>query len=215
LVYDLDGTLLETLPDLHLATNLALADRGHPPVTLEAARSAIGDGARILVQRLCPAGSSEEEVDRTLERFHHHYGRVCLQDSTLRDGALDFVRRRAGTDRFQAILTNKPQSPTDRLVDHFGLRQWIFRSQGGDTPFGRKPSPEGLRGLIHLAGASPETTLVIGDGPADLEVARAGGCKCVRLDGGYGNPAQLDALPSDWQVGSFAELESLWPSIEG
>jgi len=185
-------------------------------VALEDVRSAIGDGARVLIERLSPPRASTSEIDEILDLFHGHYLRVCRDHSTLRAGALEFVHRRAQDfpGRFQAILTNKPQAPTDRLVDPSGLLPAIGRTLGGDTPLGKKPDPTGLRDLMRWADADSGQTLVIGDGPADLAVAHAAGVDAVRMDGGYGQTPELDPLPCSWRAGSFQELESLWPRIE-
>jgi|GEM_PF-1314178 len=214
-VYDLDGTLFETIPDLRTAANLALEEQSRPTVSTEAVRQAIGDGARVLIERLCPPGTDHEEVEAILDSFRTHYERVCLQQTTLREGALEFVRRRGTAPwRLQAILTNKPQTPTDLLAGHHGLREWIGRALGGDTEFGRKPDPAGLESLMAWAGADRETTLVVGDGPADLAVAQAAGVDAVRLDGGYGLSSELDRFPCAWRAGSFSELEGLWSRVE-
>lgn len=215
-MYDLDGTLFETLPDLWTAASRSLAERGHPEVTLEQVRAAIGDGARVLIERLAPGGTATPEIDRILDLFRQNYLRVCRDHSTLRAGALEFVQTRGGDlpGRLQAILTNKPQAPTDLLVEHCGLLPSIGRALGGDTVLGRKPDPTGLKDLMHWAGADSSRTLLIGDGPADLAVALAAGVDSVRLDGGYGQSLELDALPCTWRAGSFAQLESLWPQIE-
>jgi phosphoglycolate phosphatase len=216
IVYDLDGTLFETLPDLWTAANLALAERGHRTMTLEEVRAAIGDGARVLIERLCPPGAAMSEIDLVLELFREQYLRVCRDHSTLCAGALEFVRGRATDNpgRFQAILTNKPQRPTDLLVEHSGLIPFVGRTLGGDTSLGRKPDPAGLRALMLWAGAKANQTLLIGDGPADLAVAQAAGVDSVRLDGGYGQSQELDAFPCSWRANSFTFLESLWPQIE-
>ena len=215
IVYDLDGTLLETLPGLHRAANLALADLGFPEASLPATRSAVGDGVRLLLQRLAPDRTGESEIDRLLVRFHEHYRLACLEGTHPRTGAIEFLRNRAAREgRAQAILTNKPQSPTDQLVSRFGLGDWTSLALGGDTPWGRKPDPAGLRHLIEMAGSEPGSTLVVGDGPADLAVAQAAGVPSVRVDGGYGDPRLLDAFPSTWRVADFREFESIWSEIE-
>ena len=215
-VYDLDGTLFETLPDLQAAANLALAERGHPAADQVRMRQAIGDGARSLIHRLLGLDTPQAEVDLVLERFQHHYLRLCCDRSRPREGAVDFLKRRASDfpGRLQAVLSNKPQSPTDRLVRHHGMDAWIGRSIGGDTSWGRKPQTSGLLELMRWAGGDAGRTLVIGDGPADLAVAKAAGVRSVRLDGGYGEKSALDVLPCTWRAGSFAELETLWVWIE-
>ena len=182
---------------------------------LDRTRSAIGDGARSLIQRLLPPATSEQEVDLVLELFHARYREVCTQSSSERTGALEFVQRRSVGSRFvQVVLTNKPQSPTDRLLDHLGFRPAISDALGGDTRWGRKPDPTGLRELMRRSGADPSSTLMIGDGPADLAVAQAAGVRSVRLDGGYGAPELLDLHPCTWRVATFQQLEMLWGAIE-
>jgi phosphoglycolate phosphatase len=216
IVYDLDGTLFDTIPDLLAAANLALADRGYPTADLAQVQKAIGDGARKLIHRLAGLDCPESEIDRIMERFHPHYLRLCCDRSTPREGAIEFLKHRAADfpGRFQAILTNKPQAPTDRLVHHHGMDAWVKRVIGGDTPFGRKPETAGLLELMRWAGAAAERTLIIGDGPADLAVALAAGIRSIRVDGGYGDAAALDALPSTWRADGFPELETRWVWVE-
>lgn len=217
LVYDLDGTLFETLPDLARAVNRALEAHGHPTATEPEVRRAIGDGARVLIARLVPPGSSEEEVDRVWTTFRGIYETLCADTSYLLPGVEPFLEAR-GAERSpprQAILTNKPQTPSDLLAQRFGLDRWLGKVIGGDTALGRKPDPTGLRHLMEWAGAAPEETLMIGDGPADLDVARRAGVRCVLVEGGYGNAAELEGLPFAWKVAGFRELSERWRDIEG
>jgi phosphoglycolate phosphatase len=216
LVYDLDGTLFETLPDLARSVNQALAVHGHATVTEAEVRRAIGDGARILIARLVPAGSSEVEIDRVWSTFREIYETLCADTSFLLPGVERFLEARHAEGNFlrQAILTNKPQAPSDVLAQRFRLDRWIGRVIGGDTSLGRKPDPAGLLSLMQEAQASPLETLMIGDGPADLEVARRAGVRCVLVEGGYGDARELEGLPWSWKVADFLELADLWAEIE-
>lgn len=216
IVFDLDGTLVESLPDLHTAVNLALADFGHPARSLEEVRAAIGDGARLLISRCMPEGSAESDVDRVWGVFRGHYDRVCTDRSTLLNGALEFLQARSSESPRPAlaVLTNKPQRPTDLVLRHFGLDSMIDKAIGGDTPLGRKPDPTGLRSLMTEFGATSATTLMIGDGPADLAVAQAAGVETILLSTGYGKREDLGGLPRLAEVSGFPELESLWIDLE-
>lgn len=216
LVYDLDGTLFETLPDLSRAVNHALVAHGHPAVTQPQVRRAIGDGARVLIARLVRPGSSEAQVDQVWASFRGIYEATCADSSFVLPGVETFLQARSLDFplRRQAILTNKPQSPSDLLARRFGMDRWIGRVIGGDTSWGRKPDPTGIRHLMEWAQALPEETLMIGDGPADLDVACRAQVPCVLVEGGYGNALELEGLPWKWKVANFEQLASLWPQIE-
>ncbi|MBK8801223.1 MAG: HAD family hydrolase [Fibrobacteres bacterium] len=215
-VYDLDGTLLETLEDLAEAITCAFQARGHRKVELGQVREAIGDGARSLIQRLLPAGCDGSELDLTLELFRQAYLDTCCVRSSWLAGAQRFLQARQQElpGRVQAILTNKPQAPTDRLVAHLGMDRWISRAIGGDTSLGKKPDPQGLRELMRWAGVEQGEVLMIGDGPADLQVALAAGVDAVLLVEGYGQSHELEGLPALLRVGGLEELDRLWPGTE-
>lgn len=216
LVYDLDGTLFETLPDLARSVNRALDAHGHATATEAEVRRAIGDGARVLIARLVTPGSTEEEIDRVWTTFREVYEQQCAETSFVLPGVEDFLRARQSSTHppRQAILTNKPQSPSDLLAQRFRLDRWVGKVIGGDTPLGRKPDPTGLRQLMDWAQATAAETLMIGDGPADLEVARRAGVRCVLVEGGYGDVRELEGLPWDWKVANFLELSALWLEID-
>ncbi|MCB9495731.1 MAG: HAD hydrolase-like protein [Fibrobacteria bacterium] len=215
LVYDLDGTLVESLLDLHATVNLSLAEHGFPARSVEQVRRAIGDGARLLLQRSLPDGIDPSQVDAVWASFRGHYVTECTRRTTLIRGAESFLAARAeeSSPPVQTILTNKPQKPTDVIVRHFGLDRWVSRAIGGDTVLGKKPDPLALRELMREAGATPETTLMIGDGPADLEVAQAAGVRSILLSTGYGKREELDGLPRWREVDDLEHLASIWEEL--
>lgn len=215
LVFDLDGTLVESLPDLHTAVNLALCEHHLPERSVEEVRTAIGDGARLLIARCMPSESTEGTIDLVWSTFKAHYLRTCRDKSFLMPGVIEFLRARSSDPHtpHMAILTNKPQAPTDLVVRHLGLEQWIRRSLGGDTPLGRKPDPTGLRSLMSEFGATPESTLMIGDGPADLAVAQAAGVPAILLSTGYGKREELVGLPYLREVADLPDLSRIWQEL--
>jgi len=215
IVFDLDGTLVESLPDLHAAVNLALADHDLPRRTEAEVKRAIGEGARILISRSVPDGTSEAAIDAVWASFRDHYAEVCTRSSHLYPGVVAFLSALSSEPDASrmALLTNKPQEPTDLLVRHFGLDRWLSRSLGGDSPLGRKPDPSGLRSLMTEFDATPETTLLVGDGPADLAVAAACGVRAILLATGYGRREELDGLPRWKEVADIAELAKNWAAL--
>lgn len=213
LAFDLDGTLVESVPDLATACNRSLADHGLPQVDEPTVRRAVGEGARTLVARLLPAGTSEERVDAVWASFREHYLRVCTDRTFLLPGALEFLDARVADGFRMALLTNKPQAPTERIAAHLGLDRRLERLLGGDTPLGRKPEPDGLRSLMAAAGAEPDETLMIGDGPADLAVAARAGVPAVLLRGGYGRTEKLEGLPRLLEVDGLPGLEQAWGRV--
>jgi len=178
-VFDLDGTLVDSREDLAASTNDVLSDLGADPLAMHDIVRMVGDGARTLVQRALVAAHCDADLDTALSAFHQHYARRLLDTTRAYPGideALDALSRTARL----AVLTNKPLVPAQRLLDHFGWTPRFARVIGGDGPWGRKPDPAGLQDLMNWAGAAPLETLMVGDSMVDVEVAqRVGATMCV------------------------------------
>ena len=212
LVFDLDGTLVDSLGDLHSALTRAFGTLGYPIPSREATSLAIGDGAGLLVRRLLPEGSTDVEFQEAFRGFRQEYdGRAC-EETTLYPGVREFFAALASRPERPrlAVLTNKPQIPSHALLEHFGLYElgveWLV---GGDTFATRKPDPEGLLWLIAQAGVSAAETVMVGDGAADQGVARAAGTEFVALESGYGNPDTFAERPAGAYPG-FAAFAKAW-----
>jgi len=212
LVFDLDGTLVDSLGDLHSALTRAFGTLGHPLPSREATNIAIGDGAGLLVRRLLPEGYSEVEFQEAFRSFRREYnGRAC-EETTLYPGVREFFAALASRSERPrlAVLTNKPQIPAHALLEHFCLFElgveWLV---GGDTFATRKPDPEGLLWLMEQAGVSAAETAMVGDGAADQGVARAVGTEFVALESGYGNPDAFTERPAGAYPG-FAAFARAW-----
>lgn len=184
-VFDLDGTLVDSREDLANSMNDVLVSLGAAPLAVEAVARLVGDGARTLVQRALTAAECDADVDHALAEFHRRYA-VRLLETTRPYPGIDEVLAATGTRASLAVLTNKPLAPTLRLLDHFGWTGTFGRVIGGDGPFPRKPHPAGLRDLMAWAGADVTDTLMVGDSMVDLQVAKAAGVRMCVAAYGFG-----------------------------
>jgi phosphoglycolate phosphatase len=185
IVFDLDGTLVDSQRDMADSANEMLAGYRAGPLALEAVTAMVGNGAGKLVERALAAAGVDAPLPEALERFLAIYDRRLIEHTTPYDG-LPAVIADAAARAPLAVLTNKTEAASRRLLDAFGLAahfRWVI---GSDSTFPRKPDPTSLRHLVASAGATPATTLMVGDSAVDIETAsRAGTRMCVALYG-YG-----------------------------
>ena len=184
-VFDLDGTLIDSRRDLADSTNQMLESFGRPALDVEAVAGMVGEGARLLVARALAASALDVPVDEALDRFRAIYDRRLLQHTRLYAGVAEAVAAAAARSSL-AVLTNKPERPSRRLVEAFGLDamfQWIL---GGDSRFPRKPDPAGMLHLVDAARVTIDRTLLIGDSFIDVETGRRAGVKVCGAAYGFG-----------------------------
>ncbi len=184
-VFDLDGTLVDSKRDLADAANALIAERGGTPLTEDQVAGMVGEGAALLVRRALRAADIDPDLRGALARFLELYDERLLVHTTAYDGIEDLLAALARRVRM-AVLTNKPTRATERILSGLGLREYFGDVIGGDTPFGRKPDPTGLVELMSRAGATPETTWLVGDSRVDLETARRAGVRICLARYGFG-----------------------------
>ncbi|MEO7189797.1 MAG: HAD-IA family hydrolase [Vicinamibacterales bacterium] len=192
IVFDLDGTLIDSRQDLAESANELLATYGAPPFPVARVVGMVGEGARVLVQRALEAASlNSVNVDAALHQFLEIYDRHLVAHTRLYPGlaaALASVSARATL----ALLTNKPAHHTTRILDAFGLKNDFHSVVAGDSGFPRKPDPAGLQHLIRTTGSAPSQTLMVGDSAVDIETGRRAGVRlCVAA---YGFAQYRDGL---------------------
>jgi phosphoglycolate phosphatase len=214
-LFDLDGTLLDTAGDIALALGRAFADQGHEAPGEQAVRTMIGRGAPMLVQRALASCGLELDAparEALLEGFFHHYGRLQEVDECAAQpypGVLEGLGR-LGLQRLpMAVDTNKQERFARSLVQRLGLAPWFPLVVGGDTCERRKPDPQPLQWACARLGVEVAHAVMVGDSVNDVQAARAAGMRVVCVPYGYNEGTDPRALPCDAFVQTLRELPAL------
>ena len=208
LVFDLDGTLVDSLRDLATATNRAL-DRiapGTPPLSVEEVRQFVGEGARQLLRRSLERAGLTNPVDELLPVYLDCY-RSCLLDTTrLFPGVPEALDRLRG--RTLAVLTNKPGDLSRAILAGLDVADRFARIYGaGDVP-GHKPDPAGLLRILEELGVPGNRAVMVGDSEVDVRTGRAAGVRTIGVTYGL-HPEGLRTVPPDLCIDDLRELPSL------
>jgi phosphoglycolate phosphatase len=208
-VFDLDGTLIDSRKDLADSANATLHAYGLAPLPDAAVVGMVGEGARVLVERVFAAHATTPP-EGALETFIRLYGERLFVHTRPYAGVpemLATVSRSAAV----AVLSNKPQEPSERLVAHFGFAPHVFRVIGGDAAFPRKPDPAALRALMAEATASERETILVGDSWVDHETAARAGVRIVlaRYGFGFGQIAPDRLRGDEWFVDGAEEIVAI------
>lgn len=202
-IFDLDGTLVDSVEDIAHSVNELLQELGRPPLPLATVRDYIGSGVRQLVLRaIAPAG--EREVGEAVDRYLSIYRRRLLDHTRPYPGvreALEELER----NRVLAVLTNKPRSESLRILEGLSLAARFRAVYGGDSFPRRKPHPDGVLHLLSELGCEAEETLFVGDSAVDVETARNASVRSCLVSYGLGFP-EGRALAPDLLVDDLREL---------
>jgi phosphoglycolate phosphatase len=208
LIFDLDGTLVDTAPDLLEATNAVLAFRGRAPIDLTSLRHMVGFGARSLILQAMEASGvpvDESELPRLLEVFLDHYRDHIADHSRPFPGVAETLRGLQEKGVRLAILTNKPQGLADMLLPRLGLDHLFAAVYGAGRKAYAKPDPRIFHDVVRDAAGEGAPAVMVGDSITDLNTARAAGAKCVLLSYGY-TPVPARELGADRVLDDFTAL---------
>ena len=209
LIFDLDGTLVDSRLDLANAVNAMLKHYGRSEEPSELIATYIGDGAPMLVRRALGDPDDEHFIADALNFFMAHYREHLLDNTYVYPGTVEALdKMRLGPDgqpRKMAVLSNKPVRPSQRIVEGLGLSSYFFQVYGGNSFHTKKPDPLGAVTLMREAGIDPEHTLMVGDSANDVLTARAAGMWSLGLTYGLA-PHQLEQAPPDVLADSPEEM---------
>jgi phosphoglycolate phosphatase len=205
LVFDLDGTLIDSRRDITTAVNRTREAYGLPPLSLEQVVGMVGEGARLLVERAFGADLPAERLDEVLVRYLAAYREVCLDDTRPYPGIPEMLTTLQ--ERYPlALLSNKGEELSRLILRGLGLDAYFREILGGDSLATRKPDPAGLRLLAERLGVPVERALLVGDTRIDCETARAAGCPFALVEWGFPYPIGTAGLTTDLRVATAAEL---------
>lgn len=184
IVFDLDGTLLNTLEDLAAATNWALRQHDMPVRSLDEVRQFVGNGVRRLIERAVPEGTEAQLFEQTFADFKSYYVNHCQERTCLYDGIHEMLRALRDCGLRLAIVSNKLQAGVDELYERY-FRDTVEVAVGERPGVPRKPAPD----MVHLAlrelGVSPEEAVYVGDSDVDLLTATNSGLSCISVLWGF------------------------------
>ena len=218
-LFDLDGTLVDSAPDLTLSVGHALAGVGMPAPGLDEVRRYIGEGAQKLLHRSLtrdPDGVADEALFREASQlfFDHYAANVCVQ-SHLYPGVVATLERLRQRGCHFACVTNKPARYTAPLLEALGLAEYFTVSVSGDSLPRKKPDPAPLQFAATALGMATVDCTMVGDTVTDIAAARGAGMTVIAVDYGYGDPGALAAAAPDRLVSAFDELADFLPAVGG
>lgn len=207
---DLDGTLLDTVADLHAATNAMLSDLGRPPVAVEDIRAYVGRGIpnlvkRVLAGRLSAADDPLPPPPEALASFRRHYARFNGQATEPFPGVLEGLAALKAKGLPLAVITNKAKDFTLPLLERTGLAAYFDVVVAGDMLPKTKPDPMPLVWACGRLDVVPQEAIFVGDSVHDFEAARAAGCTVLLVPYGYNEGRDVRTLAADAIVGSLLE----------
>lgn len=206
-IFDLDGTLIDSVPDLHAALEKTLVEIGRPTLDLETTLSFVGNGAEALVRRALHAtgGHDDAVLAATLRRFLDHYKTQGVNLTQVYPGALDCLSELKAAGIKLGLCTNKPQHPTEDVCASLGLAPFFDQMIGANDKRARKPDPAPLFAVLKGLGAHQTNSLFVGDSVVDHATAAAADVPLALFTGGYMNGQIGDPTPfiqfDDWQDG--------------
>ena len=191
IIFDLDGTLIDTRADLAYSTNLTRKDFGLDELPQQQIAGYVGNGLRKLIERSFP-GSSPEEINRAIERFKVHYSENLVVKTEFYPGVPDGLKKLSAAGHYLAVLSNKPGFWVREIIDHFRLSSLFIALVGGGDSAAMKPEPDGIKDIVSTAEKagfrnSSRNVFMVGDHHTDLLAAANAGITSIFCSYGYGS----------------------------
>ena len=208
-IFDLDGTILDTLTDLSISLNYALDAHSFPEHTIDEVRQMVGNGAKNLIKRAVPEGTGEEEREAVLKTFNEHYSVHCVDNTKPYEGIEEVMESCRSYGLSIDVVSNKPDYGVQTLcADHFpGL---IDITVGQKEGVRIKPAPDSVNEVLRLLNITKEEAVYVGDSEVDVQTARNAGMKCIGVEWGFRDRKVLENEGA-WKI--VSDMEELLRAI--
>ena len=205
IIFDLDGTLLDTLEDLRDATNYALRSENFPERSLDEVRNFVGNGIRLLIERAVPQGTPPAVTDRVFGVFKSYYADHCMIKTVPYAGIADVLRLLKAQGCLLGVVSNKADAPAKAIVAHYFPA--VFDSVVGEREGVRKkPAPDAVFETVKALGCTIDELVYVGDSDVDAQTAQNAGCRCVLVSWGFRERALLESFSPSAVVDTAKEL---------
>ena len=213
IIYDLDGTLIDSRCDIANAVNWALRELGLPELTMEEISSFVGHGvtnllrgvlAAALSKRTSAVQMSDALLERSVRIYRARYAEHLLDETVLYTSVRDVLEHFKG--RRQAVITNKPEGFSRRILEGLGIVHYFFKIIGGDQAFQKKPSAEPVLEIVKAAQVKISEAVLVGDSAVDIETGKNAGIKTVAMTYGFGSPKEIEKSAPDFMFDDFRKL---------
>jgi len=214
MLFDLDGTLIDSKTDLTSSINLMLADLDRPPLDEEVVGGFVGDGVRVLVYRCLTATDPNRRPPenalhaRGIALMHSHYAEEMLKTTRLYPQVAETLA--SFGDKLKAVVTSKEVRFTKIILDHFNIARYFDAIVGGDTTPARKPDPRPVLEAIRQLGGSASDAVMVGDSENDINAGRRAGARTCGVTFGFRTAAQLRVSEPDVLIDRFDQLKELF-----
>ena len=208
LIFDLDGTLIDSKLDLIHSVNAMLVETGRDPLSAEVISGYIGHGAPVLVARALGAAATEREREHALRFFLAYYEEHKLDNTCAYPGVADTLAELVQRGLPMTVLTNKPVRISVRILDALGLSKYFRSVYGGNSFETKKPDPLGANTILRELRAAPPEIAVVGDSEVDVQTARNAGMRAIAVNYGFG-VHDRESHPADMYIDRFADLNLL------
>jgi len=213
LIFDLDGTLVDTLPDITQSVNFAFKNAGLAQKSKEEVKGNIGLGIENLIDKCLKQSKTKPKLGQEpiLKEFKQHYLDHCTDFSKVYTGVTELL------DKIQhlklAILTNKPMIYTQKILKHYGLLPFFSSIIAGDSTQDKKPGTTGIEKIFHDLKVDSKSCIMIGDSVADVQTAQKTGVLSLGIQGGIGDPIALKQSQPDFLVNHFFEVQKILDNL--